>query len=257
MPAKPSKLQCPYVPVILEYYATDNERLLTPILEDLIREFKGYSWKLGLHDFDLVCDLAQISAVDILLKFRQRKYIIDPEEEQGSGKFWAWAYQILRLNAAEARQRKNSRPTPFESEDSLILIDGLPDPESSSEYTLHKQDAINVIVATTKAAFSIHPLDQQAMFYVYYKGYTMRDAGAIIGVDEEIVSRRVGKALRRVRLQLLSLGFRPTVDLYRAIAWVDTEGLFAYKEPKLNKRAEESLSSLGRVSSLRRDLHLT
>jgi len=177
----------------------DGDRLkgareLTAADEDLVRTLYAehgdalfaHALRLAGGDRQRAEDLVQ----ETLLRAWRHPDVLDPER----GSVRAWLFTTARNLSIDAWRRRSSRV-------SEVITDTLPEPPSEDEADRAVEGWL-----IAEALNRLTPTHRQVLIECFYRGRSVADAAARLGVPPGTIKSRTHYALRALRLALTEMG---------------------------------------------------
>jgi RNA polymerase sigma-70 factor, ECF subfamily len=169
-------------------------RELTAADEDLVRTLYAehgdalfaHALRLAGGDRQRAEDLVQ----ETLLRAWRHPDVLDPER----GSVRAWLFTTARNLSIDAWRRRSSRV-------SEVITDTLPEPPSEDEADRAVEGWL-----IAEALNRLTPTHRQVLIECFYRGRSVADAAARLGVPPGTVKSRTHYALRALRLALTEMG---------------------------------------------------
>ena len=172
----------------------EGARELTAADEDLVRTLYAehgdalfaHALRLAGGDRQRAEDLVQ----ETLLRAWRHPDVLDPER----GSVRAWLFTTARNLSIDAWRRRSSRV-------SEVITDTLPEPPSEDEADRAVEGWL-----IAEALNRLTPTHRQVLIECFYRGRSVADAAARLGVPPGTIKSRTHYALRALRLALTEMG---------------------------------------------------
>src|SRR5215475_1217294 len=165
---------------------SSDDELVRALCEEHGEALYAHALRLSSGDRQRAEDIVQ----ETLVRAWKHPDLLDPQ--RGSAR--AWLFTTARNLSIDAWRRRNSRAPE-------VITDTLPEPPSTDE-----ADRVVEGWLIAEALERLTPTHRQVLIETFYRGRSVADAAARLGVPPGTIKSRTHYALRALRLALTEMG---------------------------------------------------